>query len=106
MIFRLFFLLFAVLAAFCEGKPPPLTPKDARIKTEEILKAHVTYHALTPELIARTLLNYLDDIDPTKTYLLDYEIVKWTNPSEELLNKTLESYKKENFNSILIIPFY
>jgi carboxyl-terminal processing protease len=80
-----------------ECKPPDLTARDTRIKIEEILKAHATYHVLNEELIQRTLENYLEDLDPFKTYFLESEIVKWTNPSKELLTKTVENYKRESF---------
>lgn len=81
------------------AEPPKLTAKETRLKTEEILKAHVSYQQLTPELITRALKNYLEELDPLKTYFLDYEIVKWTNPSEELLNTILVEYEEENFAS-------
>ncbi|MGL4540755.1 MAG: S41 family peptidase [Candidatus Rhabdochlamydia sp.] len=80
-------------------EPPKLTAKETRLKTEEILKAHVSYQQLTPELITRALKNYLEELDPLKTYFLDYEIFKWTNPSEELLKVILTEYEQENFAS-------
>jgi carboxyl-terminal processing protease len=91
-----FFLFFSLL---CEAKPPQLTPRDAKIKIDEILKAHVSHQKLTPELIARAFQNYLEEIDPIKTYLLDSEVVKWTSPSEELLLKTLKEVNQENFSA-------
>ena len=87
-------LIFLLSAA----KPPELSPKDTRIKIDEILKAHVNYHELTPELIGRAFQNYLDEVDPGKTYLLKSEVDKWTNPSSELLEETLISVKKESFS--------
>jgi carboxyl-terminal processing protease len=99
MFVRILLGLFLISAPFCDAKPPQLTPHDARIKVEEILKAHVSYQRLTPDLIKRTLVNYLEEVDPGKTYFIDYEIVKWTNPSEELVQKTLDGYKKEDFST-------
>lgn len=97
MFFRLFLALFSIWCSFAACKPPELTARDTRVKIEEILKAHATYHTLTVELIQRTLLNYLEDVDPSKMYLIESEIVKWTEPSDELLTKALENYKKEEF---------
>ncbi|MBS0628834.1 MAG: PDZ domain-containing protein [Verrucomicrobia bacterium] len=89
-------LLLSLTAA---AKPPQLSPKDTRVKIEEILKAHVSHHELTPELIARAFVNYLDEIDPGKTYFLKEEVQPWINPSTELLLETVANYKKENFSN-------
>jgi carboxyl-terminal processing protease len=99
MFFRGIFLLFVLISTVCEAKPPQLTPHDAKVKIEEILKAHVTYQKLTPELVKRALQNYIDEIDPLKTYFLGPEVLKWTSPSEDLLAKTLQSINKEDFTT-------
>lgn len=101
------FILF--LFSNIDAKPPELSAKDTRVKIEEILKAHVTYQQLTPELIKRVFDNYLEELDPLKTYFIESEIVKWTNPNEELLKKVLTEIKKENFSAFfelhqIIIP--
>jgi carboxyl-terminal processing protease len=93
----LFFLLFSPLWAL--GKPPELTPKETRVKIEEILRAHATYHTLTEELVQRSFENFLHELDPNFTYFLEPEVVKWTKASEELLSQTLDSYKRENFST-------
>lgn len=103
MFKRLGLLFFLVVFALCEAKPPQLTPHDTRIKVEEILKAHVSYQKLTTELVRRALQNYLEEIDPLKTYFIADEVDKWVNPSDELLNKTLEGYKKEDFKTFIEI---
>ncbi len=92
-----FLLLF--ISFFIEAKPPSLTPRDTKIKIEEILKSHVSHQRLTTELIARAFENYLDELDPTKTYLLQTEISEWSEPSEALLVRTLSEIKRENFQA-------
>ncbi len=95
-------LLFLPLLLFCSlfgAKPPELTPKDTRVKLEEILKAHASHHELTPELITRAFSNYLDLLDPIKTYLVENEVLKWKSPEPELLKQTISEIKKENFKS-------
>ncbi len=99
MFFRGLFLFFLFLNVICDAKPPQLTPHDTRVKIEEILKAHVAYQKLTPELIKRAIQNYIEEIDPLKTYFLESDIAKWTNPSDKLLTKTLEGFKKEDFKT-------
>lgn len=97
MFFHLFLPLFVAWCSLAICKPPELTSRDTRVKIEEILKAHATYHTLNAELMQRTLQNYLENLDPSKMYLTESEVTKWTEPSEELLAKALESYKKEDF---------
>src|SRR5580700_8769564 len=71
-----------------EARPPKLSAKDIRIKIEEILKAHVCHQKLTEEIVSRAIQNYLEELDPGKTYFLESDIAPWITPSKELLRKT------------------
>lgn len=97
MYLRIIGLLIAFLLT--SAKPPDLSPRDTKNKIMEILKAHVNYHELSTELVSRCFKNYLDEVDPGKTYLLKNEVVKWILPSKDLLEETLENIKKENFSN-------
>lgn len=99
MFFRVFLTLFLCFFSLGHAKPPSLTPRDTRIKVEEILRAHVSHQSLSPEIIKRSLQNYLDEVDPGKTYFIQIEIDKWTDPTEELLNQTLTEIRQENFSA-------
>ncbi|MCB1107329.1 MAG: PDZ domain-containing protein [Chlamydiia bacterium] len=90
-------ILVLFLSVFAEAKPPELTPSMTHKKAEEILKGHVSHKELTPEISRRALKNFIDELDPTKTYLLENEVEKWEEPKEELLVTLVSSYKKENF---------
>lgn len=99
MKIRSFFLGFCLLLTpLVFAKPPELTPRDTRIKIEEILRAHATHHALNQELMQRSLENFLHELDPNYSYLIEPEILKWSQPSIKLLNAALEGYKKEDFS--------
>ena len=91
MLYRFIFLFLLCCQALCLAKPPSLTPQDTKNKIQEILRAHVSYQKLSEELIQRTFANYLDEIDPLKTYFLESEVLEWSAPSQELLQKTLAS---------------
>jgi carboxyl-terminal processing protease len=98
-IFAFLFTLAALVSSLEAVTPPPqLTPRDTKIKIEEILKAHVCHQQLTEEIAARAILNYVDELDPGKTYFLTSDIAEWTSASQELLNQVLEGYKKEDFS--------
>jgi carboxyl-terminal processing protease len=92
-----FLILFLVLAIGAEPKAPQLTPGDVRAKLEEILKSHVAYKKLTPELAERILANFINELDPTKSYFLHAEIDPWLHPSEELLHSVLDGFARSDF---------
>ncbi|MBS3904986.1 MAG: PDZ domain-containing protein [Simkania sp.] len=94
-IVTLFLFFFSVGYA----TPPSLSPRDTRVKIEEILRAHVSHQKLTPEIVQRAFLNFLDELDPGKTYFLDSEIAPWITPTQEMLATTLEAMKQENYSS-------
>jgi carboxyl-terminal processing protease len=96
MNFRLLFLLVTA-TLFLEAKPPQIGPKDVKQKMEEILKAHACYKQMTPELVGRTLQNFLEELDPTKTYFLASEIKEWQYPSTETTQKILDGFRHANF---------
>lgn len=96
---RFFLIIFLFFPFLAFSKPPELTPRDTRGKIEEILKAHVAYHQLTPEIIQRAFSNYLEEIDPLKIHFIESEILKWKNPTPELLEQTVNNLRKENFST-------
>lgn len=81
-----------------EAKPPPLTSRDTRVKVDEILQAHVSHQKLTEELIARSIQNYIEELDPGKTYFLESDLAEWIKPSPTLLIEGLEGFQKEDFS--------
>lgn len=101
--FILSILFFCFSIAFCpipsEAKLPELTPKSTTAKIDEIMKAHATYKKLTPELIKRTLLNYLNELDPVKTYFIESDIHQWLEPSDQLLDSILSDFNKSDFHT-------
>src|SRR5579871_2423674 len=98
ILLRAIFIFFILLTTHSlSAKPPELSPRDTRIKIEEILKAHVSHHSLTKELIGRALINYIDELDPIKTYFIESDIAMWIHPTEDTLHQTLEGIHQENF---------
>lgn len=97
MLRKVIFLFLVSTASLCLAKPPSLTPQDTKNKIHEILKAHVSYQKLSEEIIQRAFLNYLDEIDPLKTYFLESEVLEWTSPSDDLLKQTLQNVQSSDF---------
>jgi carboxyl-terminal processing protease len=94
--------IFAVLALVLPlqggAKPPELTPQGTKGKIEEILRAHSKYHALNQDLTSRSLENFLHELDPSFSYLIEPDIVKWKNPPPDLTTQFLAAYGKADFS--------
>ncbi len=93
----LFFLVILCLPVFSQAKLPELTPQIVTEKMDEIMKAHATYKSLNPMLIQRTLQNYLEELDPTKSYFIESDIHQWLQPTDALLHQILFDYNRDNF---------
>ncbi|MBA3957284.1 MAG: PDZ domain-containing protein [Parachlamydiaceae bacterium] len=78
-------------------KLPQLTPSIVTAKINEIMKSHASYKQLDTEVMKRTLQNYIELLDPNKTYFLEIDISQWINPSPELLDQVLADYNKSQF---------
>jgi len=78
-------------------KLPELNPKKVSVKMQEIMKAHAKYKKLSAELIKKILSNYLEELDPVKSYFIESDINEWENPSDHLLIKVLADYNNSNF---------
>jgi carboxyl-terminal processing protease len=98
MRYVLRFLLVVVIGFFSvEAKLPQLTPSIVKNKIQEILQAHASFKQLDEEIVKRTLHNYLEELDPLKTYFILSEIEEWINPSQQLLSKILSDYQQAHF---------
>jgi len=96
-------ILLIIIGLTLEAKAPNLTPKDVKIKTEEILNSHVNYKKITSILAERILKNFIEELDPTKTYFIESDIQKWLYPTDELINTVIEGFKANNFTTFVQI---
>lgn len=95
----LYFFACLGLPFVCNAKLPDLTPETTHRKLDEIMKAHASYKELTPVLVQRVLNNYIEELDPNKSYFIEPDINQWINPTPELLNKVLQDYQQDNFQT-------
>jgi len=91
-IFIFFFLSLSHAVAY------DLTEKDVSSKIHSILKLHASYKELNAELVEKILRNFIEELDPTKSYFLEQDIAKWIYPSNELKVKVLSSIKNSDFS--------
>lgn len=97
-------LVFAVFFGSLEAKQlPDLNEKMVNTKLKEIMKAHVTYKKLNPTLVRRALQNFIEELDPTKTYFIESDIREWLEPSDELVNQVLQDFDHSDFKTFEMI---
>lgn len=96
-MYKYLWMIGIFIFAMAEAKFPTITPQDVKNKTKEIMKAHASYKELTPSLTERILNNYLEELDPNKTYFIETDISQWIHPSQELLSQVIQGYEKGDF---------
>lgn len=100
--------IFSLLPWFSEARPPQLTPQIVNTKINEILKAHASYKVLNEELVKRALQNYLEELDPNKSYFIESDIHQWLYPSDALVAQVLADYQRgqytvfEQINDVMV----
>ena len=94
----IFFLVFSLPIAV-QAQLPELDPQKVQTKVNEILKAHAVYKELNPVLMRRILTGYVEQLDPSKTYFIKTDIVRWIAPDDAYVQKMMENYKKADFSA-------
>ena len=82
------------------AKLPEINEKDVTEIFQNIMDGHVTHKRLTPVLVKRILINFLEELDPSKTYFVENEIQHWSNPSPQTLENIVYSYYKHRFQRV------
>lgn len=92
-----FFILFFLLVGSLFAKLPELTKKDVTVELTEIMKMHASVKKLSPTIIKRALQNYLEGLDPTKTYFIESDIKTWLDPTPALLATIQKEFENSQF---------
>lgn len=107
MSYRLYFLLILFLTraiyAFSLSPTYEISPSDVKEILNQMFEAHVSHKKLTPVLIERSLCQFIDEIDPMKTYFLAEDIQPWIHPSEESLKVILSAVENDDFSPFAAI---
>ncbi len=85
------------------GRPPELKPQTVVNKAQEIMKLHASHKQLTPMITQRILYNYLEELDPTKTYFVQSDISQWLEPSATEVKRVMQAYEKGDFSTFFKI---
>lgn len=74
-----------------------ISPRETVSKTEEIFQAHIQFKEFNKEVAKRTFQNYLEELDPLKTYFTLDEIQLYLEPSDALLDEVTIDFQYERF---------
>ncbi len=103
---KYFFKLAALGWACCfllYAAPPALEIADVSVKLSEMTRAHATHKELDKTLVQRALVNYVDLLDPAKTYFIEEEIAPYLDANDRLLEETLAGYDNGDFSAFIAI---
>ena len=98
MLKKFLLVPFILFSLFGFSNTTEITPRDVTNIMSNIMKNHVSHKKLTPIIIRRTLTNFLDSIDPAKTYLIEEDISQWLNPSPELIDSISFDFQNNKFD--------
>lgn len=84
---------------FSDGKLPDITPEQTDAKIKEIMHSHASYKEMSPMLIKRILINYIEEIDPTKSYFIESDIKQWIDPTDSDVETILVQFNDHNYNT-------
>ncbi len=99
MIRSALFLVLLVSHGLFGSKLPEISDQDVISTLGQMMEAHASYKELSSPLIGRVLEQYIEELDPTKTYLLEGEIEKWLHPSDATLEGVLSEVQHGSFTA-------
>ena len=85
------------------AKLPEISENDVTEIFQNIMDGHVSHKRLTPIIAKRILINFLEELDPSKTYFVEEEIQQWTNPSPQTIENLIYGYYKSDFTEFFNI---
>jgi carboxyl-terminal processing protease len=99
MAYRIFVYFLLILAPFLDvqAKLPVIDAPITHQKIDEIMREHASNKVMTPELLKRTLYNYMQVLDPTKTYFIKGDVNEWLEPTDASINKMLEEFNQGQY---------
>lgn len=99
---RLFNFLLSFMLVLCsttDANDELLKSKDINRIMQQIFSQHVDKKEISSAILKNTFQVYIDQFDPERIYLLESEVKPYKNLSESELNKIVQEYKNENYQS-------
>ncbi len=82
-----------------QAAPPALEPADVQTKLGEMMAAQVRHTRLDLALVKRAMQNYVELLDPAKTYFVRGEVEEWLEPSDGAAEAVLEGYRTKDYSA-------
>ncbi|MCH9631836.1 MAG: hypothetical protein S4CHLAM6_01540 [Chlamydiae bacterium] len=97
--FLILWLILVIFPVFAHGKVADLKPCDVHSKINEFLYNHIYHKRLSKDIMRRAIGNCIDHLDPMKSYFTREELSAWLDPTDELLELTLNAFYKSDFST-------
>ncbi len=99
----LFVLIGLLLPVAFSAKLPEIDAQGVKSKLNEIMAAHASVKQLDPVVVKRALNNYLELLDPSKTYFIKSDIKQWIEPTDAQLQEIIKEYSSANYETFVAI---
>ena len=98
---RLFLFIFICLAStFSDLKATDqLAIKEIPTIMQQIFDQHISQREISPDVIKKSYLSYINQFDPYRIYLLESEVYPFQQISNAAASKAVEEYRNNNFQS-------
>lgn len=100
---NLFLSIVIFSSFFLEARPPEIDAQGVKRKLEEIMQAHASTKSLDAATAKRVLINYLEILDPSKSYFIKPDIKQWIDPNNYLIDQILKDYQNANYQTFVTI---
>ena len=98
MLRRFILIILVCFPLFAGAKPPVIDTTGTGAKLKEIMGSHVSHKDLSPTLVKRSLTNFIEELDPTKTYFVESDIQVWLEPNDETVSEVLKQIDRNDFS--------
>ncbi len=104
MLRRFFFTLIGLLLPLAfSAKLPEIDAQGVKRKLNEIMASHASVKQIDPIVAKRALNNYLELLDPSKTYFIKPDITQWVEPTDAQLEQLVKDYGSANYETFAAI---
>lgn len=103
MFRRFIFIILILFPLIIDGKPPVIDSQGAHAKLTEIMDSHASQKSLSPIIVQRALNNFIDELDPTKTYFIESDIQQWLEPEDEYVTQVQRRVECSDFSHFVQI---
>lgn len=99
MFRHILMIILIIIPLTTDAKPPAINSEETKAKIFEIMNSHASQKKLTPVIVKRALSNFIDELDPNKTYFIESDIHQWIDPSDQYLKEVQTRVEHGDFSN-------